>query len=437
MSDDPFLKLWPMMPPQITITTGEIGNGKSTFTQNTGASPDRTCVLDFEKSQKGDDDQLHFGMYTDVQAEMTAKYPNGFTRLQLYDYFVAKSNEVPAGKFDVIVLDNASILEDAITAKVETNPKEFGLSPNQITDGGGLKWGAVKDLYGYHLNRLASKCKMVFVVVHLRDKWNGKKPMLDEYGKVVREPKGKDTLEQLSSLFVWVTTGTGGVPWAKVIKARMARKIWVADPANPPEGVTPEMVAGQLNGEPGNIIVQVLPPRLPKCTWPAIREYMRNPVGFRELRRDEVLSRQEMSDDDRLKLRALAAQNEADAAASRLAESEMRSQGQGRTTTRPTSMPLPAPAKPKVGTLEWAREMPHPKTRLPLGEMTRDKWQALANWADSQTNPKVEPLKKALALLLAQPLPAPNAPTVREDIPEPPEPADSQDQDGSQDDQPV
>ena len=96
---------------------------------------------------------------------------------------------------------------------------------------------------------------------------------------------------------------------------------------------------------------------------------------------------------------------------------------------------LSGPECPKM-TLEEARAVLHPKSGVPLSELTRDKWQALLTWAQGRNGDvRVVQLKEALGLLLAQPLPTAGAPAVREPVTEP-EPADSHDRDGRQDDLP-
>ena len=118
----------------------------------------------------------------------------------------------------------------------------------------------------------------------------------------------------LSSLFVWLEHGPGGKPSAKVLKCRIDRKVYVEDPEDPPLDV-PEYVLEGLNGDPGIVTVPVLPLRLPQCTWPAIREYMRHPADLRNPKPGERPSDKELSEDDRLKLRSIIAQNEAAVAA--------------------------------------------------------------------------------------------------------------------------
>jgi hypothetical protein len=308
-----FEELWPLPSPEIVIVTGAYGSGKSTFTLGTGAAMERTLVVDFEKSQKGFAQQLPIS-YIDMQSLLNEKYPDGYKMLDLYEETVAVLDAVEPGRFDVIVLDNASLLEDGLLAFVESHPQEFGHSAGQYNNMTALKWGDVKSKYAQLLTRWASKTHMVFIVVHLRDKWAGNTVVKDAYGKPVQEPKGKETLDMLSSLFVWLETGPGGIPAARVLKCRMDRKVFVTDPKNPPEGI-PARYVKELNGEPGLVSVPVLPLRLPKCTWPAIREYMRQPADLTHPKAGELPSEQQLTEDDRLRLRAIISQAEAEKAA--------------------------------------------------------------------------------------------------------------------------
>lgn len=308
-----FSELWPLPAPEIVVVTGPYGCGKSTFTLGTGASPDRTLVVDFEKSQTAFADQLGFP-YVDMQAELGKQYPTGYKMIDLYNHTIKTIDaKLQPGKFDVLVLDNASPLEDGHLAYVEKNPQEFGHSLNQYNSMSGLKWGDVKTKYSQNLTRWGSLVKIIFIVVHLRDKWVGNTIQKDAYGKPIQEPKGKETLDQLSSLFVWLEHGPKGIPAGKVLKCRIDRKIFIADPANPPAGVPIDYVS-ELNGEPGVVSVPVLPLRLPKCQWSSIREYMRKPADLTNPAPGESLTEKELNDDERLKLRAIISHNESEVA---------------------------------------------------------------------------------------------------------------------------
>ena len=308
-----FEELWPLPWPEIVVVTGPYGSGKSTFTLSTGAAPERTLVIDFEKSQTGFAHQLPI-TYIDMQSLLNEKYPEGYRMIDLYTETVALLDGFETGRFDVIALDNASLLEDGLLAYVEAHPQDFGHTSGQYANMNALKWSDVKNKYSQLLTRWASKTRMIFIVVHLRDKWAGSTVVKDAYGKPIQEPKGKETLDMLSSLFVWLETGPGGIPAARVLKCRMDRKVFVGDPKNPPEDI-PGRYLKELNGEPGLVSVPILPLRLPKCTWSAIREYMRQPVDFSHPQPGEMPTEQQLSEDDRLKLRAIISQAEAEKAA--------------------------------------------------------------------------------------------------------------------------
>jgi hypothetical protein len=303
-----FKELWPLPWPPIVVVTGPYGCGKSTFALSTGAEMSRTTVYDFEKSQESFEKQLHFD-YHDVAAMMNAKYPTGYPMQSLYQEIVTSIDAIPTGKFDILILDNASPLEEAHAAEIDKNPTKYGLTANQINSSGGLKWGSVKNLYFQNIIRWSSKFSMIFIIVQLADKWSGNSPVKDEFGNTVQKPKGKETLDMLSSLFVWLEPGPGGVPAANVVKCRIDKKIYVPDPST--EKDIPEVYLNTLGGEPGVVSIPVLPLRLPKCRWKEIREYMRKPADLFNPAPGEALSKKAMSDDDRLRVRAQIAQNEA------------------------------------------------------------------------------------------------------------------------------
>ena len=309
MTKKSFDELWPIPYPEVVVVTGPFGSGKSTFALSTGAAMNRTLVVDFEKSQSLFAKQLGFD-YWDVPAIMQAARKDGYTPIDIFLEVDKRLSAVEPGKYDVLVLDNASVYEDGVAAYVEKFSMKFGLSANQLERSGGLKWGAVKNHYQARLLDYGSRFKIIFIIVHLRDKWSGNSIVKDEFGKPVQEPKGKETLELLSSLFVWLNPGPGGVPSANVLKCRVDRKVFVDDPDEPPADI-PDYVIKRLNGEPGLVTVPVLPLRLPKATWPAIREYMRHPADLVNPKEGEVPSKKEMTEDDRLRLRSIISQNEA------------------------------------------------------------------------------------------------------------------------------
>lgn len=311
MTAKTFDELWPIPYPNIVIVTGEYGCGKSTFGLSTGAEPKRNCYIDFEKSGEGYAKQMGVGAYHDIQANLTKAYPTGYKMINLLAEAKKITDPIKVGDFDVILLDNASPLEEAFTADVEASPAKYNLTENQVRNSTALKMYAVKTAWMQYLSNLASKAKMVIVIMQLRDKFNGNQPAKNARGEVIREPKGKETLEMVSGLYLWLEHGKGGVPSANVRKSRVDKKVWIADPGAEtlPEGVTPEMIAS-LNGDPGLLTIPVLPLRLPRCTWQEIRWYMAHPANLATPAPGETPTKEQLNDDDRLMLRSHLAEME-------------------------------------------------------------------------------------------------------------------------------
>lgn len=320
-------KRWALPWPEIVTVSGKIGSGKTSLATNVGVPYELIANVDLEKSSTSQAKQMNFGEYVDVQAAMSSSHPKGYTDIELYNFLVKAIDDIPAGKFDILILDNASPLEGAIASFVEKNPGNFGLSANQIARSGGLKWGAVKDYYAQLITRWASKFKMMFIITQLRTKWDGNNVAKDQRGRTITEPKGLETLEMLSSLALTMDIGRGGVPSALVRKCRISRVVWVADPENPPPGV-PQSALDELYGEPGPVVIPHLPPRLPKATWPAIRYYMKFPADFSNLRPEEQIPpEQPINEADMLYMRYLISENEKSSNEARLEAEQLRRTG--------------------------------------------------------------------------------------------------------------
>jgi hypothetical protein len=134
---------------------------------------------------------------------------------------------------------------------------------------------------------------------HLGAEFADKKPT----GKL--KPKGKDTLPELASLYLWMewqkdkAGGRAAKPSAKVIKSRLS--FTRVDPAT-----------GDVDIRPA------LPPRLPVATPHAVRQYLLAPPDYANLSDAEKAPEAELSADERLRLEVARAEAERDAAFARL-----------------------------------------------------------------------------------------------------------------------
>jgi len=133
----------------------------------------------------------------------------------------------------------------------------------------------------------------------LRQVWQGNTPTSK------REPKGKETLMELASLYVWLER-----------KPDKEGKL----PAVPSGIVLKERLADTIINEDGLLeIIQLMPPRLPQATVAAIRGYIANPPDYARLKVGERVVEEEMTAEEKLRLELAKAEAEQATEESRLA----------------------------------------------------------------------------------------------------------------------
>ena len=290
-------RLWPLTPSGAELSievfgaTGEYSSGKTLLGLSIapGVHPEghafvgkpRTLLLDFEKSA---------GTYggtgchrLDVPAEMQKLHgEKNYQPLDVFAWFVDLISKIQPGQFDVIMADPITDVEAGQLAFIRKNHDSYGLTHNQITKGGGLLWGAVKDDWKQRLLKIGAKCQTFFFTSHLRSEWQGDRPT----GK--REPKGKETLFELTSLYLWLERKAdkdGNVPdrpSAIVLKQRLSDTLMTDD--------------GELE------IIQLMPPRLPVATVSAIRAYIAYPPNYGKLKAGEKVVAEECSEEEKARI---------------------------------------------------------------------------------------------------------------------------------------
>lgn len=274
--------LWGEIEIPIIVGTGEFGQGKTVFGLSICPGA-QTLVYDNEGSSLS---YRSIGFsHVDMAAELARKYPNGYTALNRYEWWRADAiNRGRSGKFRVLMVDPASEIEDGLAEHVRKNARKFNLTEGQIAKSPGLFWGAMKRAWQQDLDFLRTFYECVYLVVHMRDEFKGNGPT----GK--REPKGKETLFQLASLFLQferpkdATGQVSAIPAAKVLKSRLAKPVFTAD--------------GELQ------IVPVLPPRMPTATPLALRRYIAQPPDYSKLAPDELDPEKQMTEAEKLQMQA-------------------------------------------------------------------------------------------------------------------------------------
>ncbi len=331
--------VWPQ-PIPIIGGTGDRGHGKSKFGLNICPGNRTTLVYDLEQSSasyEGEYERIGVPFdRIDVQRTMyDVKLPNGthpfrkgYKDVDMFKWWWEHILAIPAGKYRVIMVDPVTDLESGLVDWVDANPAYFGHTAGQYASMSAVKWGDVKALEKRILSDICARCECFYFTAHLGAEFGAdKKPT----GK--KKMKGKETLFELASLYLWFDRSPDAkgarpnVPNAMVMKGRQERA---------------ELIDGEV------VSYSILPPRLPVATPKAIRDYFKNPAGKGTLKDGEKVKEETaMSADDRLKLEVAKAEAERDAAQARAAVAQAQ---------HTTVITLPSPnVEPEPTTLpeEW------------------------------------------------------------------------------------
>jgi hypothetical protein len=218
----------------------------------------RTIVIDLEKSSENyAESNLGFDRIDLPQQLMSNPNKKAYTSIDLYEEFRKTTLAIPDKRYDVMFIDPITDIDSGLTDYVRENPEKFGLTKNKIEKTTGLLWGVVKEEWNKLLLLLSTKCKTFCFSAHMRDLYIGNTPS----GK--REPKGKETLAKLATLYL-----------------ELARK--------PKNGVIPSVPTGIklksrisdsiFNEKTGEITtIELLPKVIENCTPAKIRSLIANP----------------------------------------------------------------------------------------------------------------------------------------------------------------
>lgn len=303
VNGDRLVRLWGDIDIPIIVGTGPFGSGKTLFGASIAPGPE-TLVMDQEGSSLT---YRSIGFdHIDMAIELTKLHPDGFTPIQRWEWFKKEAiARGKSGRYRVLMVDPTSEIEDGLEAYVRANLPKYGLSSDQVRKASGLLWGVMKREWKLFLDMLRAYYQTIYLTVHLRNEYLGNTPT----GK--KEPKGKETLFELASLFLWFDRSpdkSGKVsakPSANILKSRLA--------------VT-KFVDGEL------VTLPVLPPHLEVATPSAIRQYIANPPDYAKLKKSELVIEQEMSDAEKLRLESQIAADKREAAQAELTRLELMSQ---------------------------------------------------------------------------------------------------------------
>lgn len=308
-------RLWPNTPSGAPLSievfgaTGDYASGKTLLGLSIapGSHPEghafsgkaRTLYLDFEKSG---------GTYggtgchrVDVPTKLLELKGNNYKPIDVALWFVDLLTEkLKPGQFDVVMADPITDIEAGIVDWVKQRPETFGYTKDKFGKVSGLLWGVVKDYWKQLLLKLSTKCQCFYFTSHLRQVWDGNTPVRGKF-----EPKGKDTLMELASLYLWLERmpdkegNVAATPAATVLKQRLSDTLMTE--------------TGELQ------VLPLMPPRIPIATVPLLRQYIANPPNYLKLKADERVVERELSEADKLSMQLAISENQKDIESNRVA----------------------------------------------------------------------------------------------------------------------
>jgi hypothetical protein len=330
------MAIWPGgMKIEVLGVTGPYASGKTLF--GLTIDPTRTRYYDFEKS--GGNYESTGCDRVDVPRVLHEKFPAGYKAIDIFKWWIQDIRQLPTDKYSVIMVDTIGDAETGLADYVESRFADYGFkSPESFVSTKGIFWKYVRDEWKLILSDMASRCETFVFTSHLRKVWAGDRPTSRQ------EPVGKSTLMELASLYLrlereWVDGSklvTPKIPRGIVIKSRLASFI------------------------PGEVI-PTLPPCIPEATPDAIRRYIESPPKRIKASEQKPLTDQ-LTDDDRLQLRAEIAVNEVAAEQARnerlnssalrrvLAQEQLQASAQGVADQPATcEQPIAVAVQPAVG----------------------------------------------------------------------------------------
>jgi hypothetical protein len=306
-------RLWPNTPwgspmeIEVFGATGEFSTGKTILGLSIapGAHPaghsfagqPRTLYLDLEKSGTS---YAGTGCHRiDVPAEMTKALGPKWTANQLAKWFNSIPERVKPGQYDCCVVDPINDIESGEVDIVKANPADYGYSKAQLDKSVPLLMAAMKAHYKKLLMGFAGVFKCLYFTVHLRDEFKGGSPT----GR--REPRGKETLAELASLYLWLERAPDDKGKVSPIPSAIVMKHRLSD--------TRVNEAGELE------VVELMPRRIPVATVQAIRQYIASPPNIEKPAAGEVVVEKAVTEVELQRMRLATAEAQAQAAAQQAA----------------------------------------------------------------------------------------------------------------------
>lgn len=238
----------------VTVTGGQ-DSGKTTFALGAGPPLEKIALFDHdikaesivkEMKKQG----VEFGFYRDL-----VKLQRGTKAIEFHNICLKLIDDIPKG-IEMLVWDNWTPFESTFHPIVQKDPRKFR---DKYSANGPIK-GAQEwiESFTYEsqiLTKILDKVDMLIITIHLKNQ------MINGVYTGKKIPKHKDILAQNALLRIWLRHHPiSPVPIGLILKR--PSKYHMTD-----DGFEPE---------------NVLPRRMPKCTWGEIRKFWDNPMGNEE-----------------------------------------------------------------------------------------------------------------------------------------------------------
>jgi len=301
--------LWGSQELRVIGIAGEPNSGKTLWGLSVDPNclnrsiPPTTLIWDTEGSSETYSRLLNFERRDVIS--MACKFRKDYGPIDIFTVWLDDMLKLPAGRFKVLIIDTIPIIETGLALFVDGHPNQFGYTVNQFAASKGLFWGAVKHEWKRILLQIAQKCETLVLTMHMKSEFRGARPT----GK--RIPMGKETVMEICSLYMTLVRRI--LPGQASVSPKPSGK------CDHPYGKSRLMYVNDL-GE----MQQLLPPFLPDASPAGIRYYIDHPADFTNLKpQEQAMPDEELSEDERLVLRASIAADESAKAQAELAKAEM------------------------------------------------------------------------------------------------------------------
>jgi hypothetical protein len=269
--DEKMTEFKPLIPGVIHVT-GEHDVGKTTFALECGARPSRIAIIDddgkcWATAEQVARDAEPFGMYVHLKKET-----KGLPQLKVFDMCAVIIRRLEAhGGLDAIIWDTWSRVASTMKAHVRKNPSKFREPADWAAQGnikGPQQWKEAQELEAQWIARLNDIAPVVFLITHLKNQYAGSR----RTGKQI--PDASRTIVRVPRFRIWLRHNPSGsrVPIGLTLK-RIDEKRYIDGKGLRTTCILPQRIAPQGDDQ---------------SVWDAIRRYIENPVGNRELEPHEI-----------------------------------------------------------------------------------------------------------------------------------------------------